>query len=510
MDLYSRHSQRDGGRNEPLLRVRGVHKSYPGVRALDGVDLDVYAGEVHALVGENGAGKSTLMKVLSGATLPDGGAIEMDGQEIDVRTPHDAHAIGIRMIHQELQLVPALSVAENIFLGSEPRHRFFIDLRKLRQKSEELLSRLGQKIAVDAKVERLPLAAQQMVEIAKSLASEARVLIMDEPSAILSDAELRELFLLIERLKDEGVAIIYISHRLDEITRIADRVTVLRDGRSVQSALVGELSLEEIVRLMVGRELSHVFPEAKNHPGEELLRVESLSAGIVRDVSFTLRRGETLGIVGLVGSGRTELARALFGADLPEAGSIYLDGKRVAPRTPREAIDLGIGFLTEDRKGQGLILNDPVRQNISLARLGAVAPHGLINEGRERENAERWVKDLRIKTPTVNEPVRNLSGGNQQKVVLARWLLAGSRVLIFDEPTRGVDVGAKSEIYQLMRRLAGEGAGIIMISSELPETIGMCDRLLVMHEGRISGELDKAEATPERVAQLMMNVGERV
>ena len=497
-----------GGGLAPLLRVRGVYKSYPGVRALDGVDLDVYAGEVHALVGENGAGKSTLMKVLSGAVVPDGGAIEFDGAPAELRTPHDAHALGVRMVHQELQLVPALSVAENIFLGAEPSRRGVINRRELRRASEEVLSRLGQKISVDARVERLPLAARQMVEIAKSLAGRARVLIMDEPSAILSDAELRDLFALIGRLKAEGVAVIYISHRLDEIARIASRVTVLRDGRNVRSAPLAELPLDEMVRLMVGREMSRGYPEPAGDAGDELLRVESLSAGPVRGVSFTLRRGETLGLVGLVGSGRTELARAIFGADRLDAGAIHLGGRDVTPRTPREAIDLGIGLLTEDRKGQGLILHDPVRQNISLASLDEFVSRGLVDRARERESAQRWVGELRIKTPTTEEPVRNLSGGNQQKAVLARWLLARSRVLIFDEPTRGVDVGAKAEIYQLMRRLAGEGAGIIMISSELPEAIGMCDRLLVMREGRVAGELARADATPERVARLMMKVGD--
>lgn len=492
----------------PLLRVRGIHKSYPGVHALSGVDLDIYAGEAHALVGENGAGKSTLMKVLAGSVVPDSGVIELNGREVSVRTPHDAHALGVRMIYQELDLVPALSVAENIFLNVEPSRWGVINRRELRQRSVALLARLGQKIDVDERVERLPLATQQMVEIAKALASEStRVLIMDEPSAILTEAELRELFRLIDKLKSEGVAVIYISHRMDEIQRIADRVTVLRDGRSVRSSVpLRDLTLDEIVFLMVGRELAKGYPDSPAQAREELLRVESLSAGPVRDVSFTLRRGETLGIVGLVGSGRTELARAIFGADKIDAGAIYLEGKRITPRSPREAIDLGIGFLTEDRKGQGLILHDPVRQNISLATLERITPRGFINQRQERENARAWVKELNIRTPTIEQRVRNLSGGNQQKVVLARWLLARSRVLIFDEPTRGVDVGAKAEIYALMRRLVAEGAGIIMISSELPEAIGMCDRLLVMREGRVVGELPKEEATAERVGQLMMKI----
>lgn len=491
----------------PLLAARGIHKRYPGVHALAGADLEVHAGEVHALVGENGAGKSTLMKILSGAVAPDDGTLEVGGRAVRLHSPRDAHALGIRMIHQELSLVPALSVAENILLGAEPTRMGLVHRRALRDRCAAVLDRLGQRIPLDAPVGSLSLAQRQMVEIAKAISRDARVLIMDEPTAILPDGEVSALFALVRQLRGEGMAVIHISHRLEEIFRIADRVTVLRDGAVVHSAPVDGLTREAIVRLMVGRELAAGYPPPAAEPGPELLRVRGLSRGFVRDVNLVLRAGEVLGLVGLVGSGRSELARAIFGADARDAGEIELAGRRIDPRSPREAIDAGIALLPEDRKTQGLILHDLVRRNVALATLAERTRGGLVDERRERAAVDEWVESLRIRTPGIDRPVRLLSGGNQQKVVLARWMLARSRVIIFDEPTRGVDVGAKAEIYALVRALTARGAGVILISSDLPEALGMSDRVLVMREGRVAAELARAQATPERVGELMMPVG---
>lgn len=489
----------------PLLEMRNISKRYPGVTALHDVSFALQPGEVHALVGENGAGKSTLMKILAGAELRDGGEILLEGQPIAVNGPQDAMHLGINIIYQEFNLVPHLSAAENIYLGREPAARIpgFIDFRKLYRDAQAVMDSLGVKLDVRAEVSRLSIAQQQMVEIAKATSRNSKVIAMDEPSATLTDHELHNLFALIRSLRANGVGIIYISHRMEEIFEICDRVTVLRDGELVGTKPVAETSRDEIIRMMVGRTLGESIPKRPTAPGEVLLEVRNLTRrGVFRDISFTLRQGEIVGLGGLVGAGRTEVARAIFGADPLDGGDMLVRGRAVRPRTPRDAIGLGIGLVPEDRKTLGLILNMVVRENTTLANLDALSRLGVIHRRREREVAERYVSDLHIRTPGIEQEVRNLSGGNQQKVVLAKWLFTQSSLLIFDEPTRGIDVGSKVEIYELMNDLVARGAAILMISSELPELLGMSDRVLVMHEGRLAGELSREHATQERVMHL--------
>jgi ribose transport system ATP-binding protein len=495
----------DARRPTPLLEMRGISKRYPGVVALDNVDFEVLPGEVHALVGENGAGKSTLMKILAGAETRDSGELLINGEPAAIHHPQDAMELGVNIIYQEFNLVPHLSAAENIFLGREPGAALpgFINFRKLYEDAQQLMDSLGVQVDVRTEVSRLSVAQQQMVEIAKATSRNSVVIAMDEPSATLTDHELRNLFELIRSLRDRGVGIIYISHRLEEIFGVCDRVTVLRDGHYVGILRVEETSREEIIRMMVGRELKESIPKRPAEIGEPLLEVRALTRkGVFEDISFTVRRGEIVGIGGLVGAGRTEVARAIFGADPIDAGEIRFDGKAVRPRSPREAIRLGIGLVPEDRKSLGLILNMVVRENTTLANLDLLTMLGFVNRKKERDVAESYTRDLRIRTPTIEQEVRNLSGGNQQKVVLAKWLFTQSRLLIFDEPTRGIDVGSKVEIYELMNDLAAKGAAMIMISSELPELLGMSDRILVMHEGRLAGELTREEATQEKVMHL--------
>jgi ribose transport system ATP-binding protein len=492
-------------KSAPVLEMKGISKSYPGVRALNGVGFDVRAGEVHALVGENGAGKSTLMKILAGAIPMDSGTILMDGKVVHIDSPLAAISHGIGIIYQEFNLVPYMSAAENIFLGREPRGVApgFIDFAKMNNEAQQVLDRLGVKISAKMLVSRMSVAQRQMVEIAKTISKKARVIAMDEPSATLTEHELDNLFALIAQLKSEGVGVIYISHRLEEIFQIADRVTVLRDGQLVATKDIADTNRDDIIQMMVGREIKEKIPKRAAELGEKLLEVRGLCReGVLKDVSFELRRGEILGFAGLVGAGRTEVARCIFGADPIDAGEIILDGEKVTISSPLDAIKLGIGFVTEDRKLLGLILSMAVRENISLANLDMLALLGFIDLKKERRVAEGYVSDLSIKTPSVEQKVENLSGGTQQKVVLAKWLFTKSKVLIFDEPTRGIDVGSKVEIYQLMNKLAAQGVGIIMISSELPEVLGMSDRILVMHEGRIAGELSREDATQEAVMHL--------
>jgi ribose transport system ATP-binding protein len=489
----------------PLLRMRGISKRYPGVVALDNVDFEVQAGEVHALVGENGAGKSTLMKILAGAEKADTGEILVNGEPLHLHMPQDAMDRGINIIYQEFNLVPHLSAAENIYLGREPAAAVpgFINFKKLYGDAQSVMDSLGCAVDVRTEVSRLSVAQQQMVEIAKATSRNSEIIAMDEPSATLTDHELQNLFELIRTLKSQGVGIIYISHRLEEIFDICDRVTVLRDGHYVGTLRIEETGRDEIIRMMVGRELKESIPKRPAPRGEPLLEVRGLTRkGVFEDITFTVHRGEVVGIGGLVGAGRTEVARAVFGADRIDAGEIRFMGKAVRPRSPREAIELGIGLVPEDRKSLGLILNMVVRENTTLANLDLLAMLGFVNRKREREVAEKYTHDLRIRTPSIEQEVRNLSGGNQQKVVLAKWLFTDSQLLIFDEPTRGIDVGSKVEIYELMNDLAAKGAGMIMISSELPELLGMSDRILVMHEGRLAGELSREEATQEKVMQL--------
>jgi ribose transport system ATP-binding protein len=491
--------------SEYVLEMCDITKRYPGVVAVNNAQLDLRAGEVHCLVGENGAGKSTLMKVLSGAVPLDSGEIRLSGGPVHIHSPHHAQQLGVSMIYQEFNLSPYLSVAENIFLGREPRlgRTPFIHWAKMYRDARAILARIRVNLDVRKPVNECSVAQQQMVEIAKALSFDSKIIVMDEPSATLTEHELAALFDLISELKRQGIGMIYISHRLEEIFTIGDRVTVMRDGQYIATKPVNEVTREEIIRMMVGRELTHEFPKESFELGEERLRIEALTRrGAFDNVSFSLRSGEIVGLTGLVGAGRTEVARAIFGADRPDAGRIILDGKPVTVRSPQDAIRLGIGLLTEDRKNQGLVLGMTVRENTTLANLRSLVKLLFVDRRRERAETDRFVRELQIKTPSIEQVVQNLSGGNQQKVVLAKWLFTESKVLIFDEPTRGIDVGAKVEIYRLMNQLVRRGVCILMISSELPEVLGMCDRILVMHEGRIAGELSHADATQERIMQL--------
>ncbi len=488
----------------PLLEMRGIDKSFPGVRALRGVDLELCRGEVLALLGENGAGKSTLMKVLGGAHAPDAGTLRVDGVDPGISTPIDARQAGIGVIWQELNLIPSLSAAENLFLGQERTVGGLVRRRDEVRRARELFARMG--VAVDplAPCRSLSVAQQQVVEIAKALALDARIIVMDEPSATLTLAEVESLFGIIRELRAQGIGVIYISHRLEEIFAIADRVLVLRDGESVGVRSVGSVDRDELIEQMVGRKLENEFPRRSSRIGEELLVVEDLArADAVRGVSLSVRRGEILALTGLVGAGRTELARLIFGADRRDRGVVRLGGRTLRIRRPRDAIRAGIGLLTEDRKSEGLILGQSVLENFGLPNLGRFSRLGFVRQRRERSAFDRFVDNLSIRLSYRRQPARNLSGGNQQKVVLAKWLERACEVVIFDEPTRGIDVGAKFEIYVLMQELAEQGKAIVMISSELPEVLGMADRVLVMHAGKLAGEIrDVASATQEDIMQL--------
>ena len=491
--------------SEYVLEMRDIVKRYPGVLAVDHGQLTLRPGEVHCLVGENGAGKSTLMKVLAGAIPMDSGEIRLSGEPVSVTSPHHAQQLGISMIYQEFNLSPFLSVAENIFLGREPRlgKTPFINWSTMYRDAREILGRVRTDLDVRKPVNECSVAQQQIVEIAKALSFSSKVIVMDEPSATLTDHELKALFDLIRGLKKDGIGMIYISHRLEEIFEIGDRVTVMRDGQYIGTKEVSEVHREDLIHMMVGRELKDEYPKERFARGEEVLRVEGLGIdGAFQDVSFSLHKGEIMGLTGLVGAGRTEVARAIFGADKLHAGQIFLDGRPITVTSPQDAIRQGIGLLTEDRKTQGLVLGMSVRENTTLANLKDLVRFLFVDRGREREVTLKYVDDLRIKTPTIEQTAQNLSGGNQQKVVFAKWLFTGCRVLIFDEPTRGIDVGAKVEIYKLMNELVRNGVCILMISSELPEVLGMCDRILVMHEGRLAGELPRADADQERLMRL--------
>jgi len=445
------------------------------------------------------------MKVLAGAIPMDSGEIRLSGEPVSVTSPHHAQQLGISMIYQEFNLSPFLSVAENIFLGREPRlgKTPFINWSTMYRDAREILGRVRTDLDVRKPVNECSVAQQQIVEIAKALSFSSKVIVMDEPSATLTDHELKALFDLIRGLKKDGIGMIYISHRLEEIFEIGDRVTVMRDGQYIGTKEVSEVHREDLIHMMVGRELKDEYPKERFARGEEVLRVEGLGIdGAFQDVSFSLHKGEIMGLTGLVGAGRTEVARAIFGADKLHAGQIFLDGRPITVTSPQDAIRQGIGLLTEDRKTQGLVLGMSVRENTTLANLKDLVRFLFVDRGREREVTLKYVDDLRIKTPTIEQTAQNLSGGNQQKVVLAKWLFTGCRVLISDEPTRGIDVGAKVEIYKLMNELVRNGVCILMISSELPEVLGMCDRILVMHEGRLAGELPRADADQERLMRL--------
>ena len=491
----------------PLLEMAGIEKSFPGVRAIKRGRLELLPGEVHALLGENGAGKSTLIKILAGAHRPDAGIIKVNGERVEIHSPLDAQRLGIAVVYQEFNLVPALTARENIFLGREKTRAGFTSPPAERRAAEELFRRINIRIDPETPCRDLTVAQQQCVEIARALSQNARIIVLDEPSAVLTDREVEKLFAIIRDLQAHGIGIIYISHRLDEIFALADRATVMRDGEYIDTQPVARLTRERIIELMVGRKLDQEFPKQRAAIGAERLVVRNLQRGDrVKNVSFHVHAGEVLALTGLVGAGRTETVRLIFGADPPDSGSVELDGRLLHLRGPRDAIRAGIGLLTEDRKAQGLVLGLSVRENFGLPNLPAFTSGGFVQHQRERDAFAGYVETLRIKISDHDQPAKNLSGGNQQKVVLAKWLERHCEVIIFDEPTRGIDVGAKYEIYLLMNRLAAQGKAILMISSELPEVLGMADRILVMHEGRITGEItDVPAATQQDILKLAMN-----
>jgi ABC-type sugar transport system ATPase subunit len=490
----------------PFVTLSGVSKAFAGVKVLKDVSFDVRAGEVHALLGENGAGKSTLIKILSGLYTPDGGTITVDGRQMKLTSPRDATAAGIATVYQELLLFPELSVAENIFLGHYPRTSSgVIDWSAVRSRARDLLDQLDtRELDVDTKVLTLSVAQRQRVEIAKALSRNAKILIMDEPTASLVEADVQRLMGIVRQLRERGVGIVYVSHRMPEIFALADRVTVLRDGAHVATKDIGEVDERQLVSLMVGRPIDSLFPKVEAAIGDTVLQVDGLNRGRqVRDISFSLRKGEILGIAGLVGSGRTELALTLFGMTPATSGTVVLDGKPVAIRSPRQARDLGIAYVPEDRGLQGLVKPMAIRKNISMATIDRLSSGIFIRAAQEARRATEAVKRLGVRCRSIGQPVGELSGGNQQKVVIAKWLETSPKVLILDEPTRGVDVGAKAEIHTIMGELVRQGVAILMISSELPEVLGMSDRVLVMAGGRIMEELSREEATPERVGAAM-------
>ncbi|AWK07623.1 sugar ABC transporter ATP-binding protein [Streptomyces spongiicola] len=490
---------------DELLRVEGIRKTYPGVVALDGVDFDLRRGEVHVLLGENGAGKSTLIKMLSGAATPDAGRILVAGEEVRIRGAQDSERLGIATIYQEFVLVPDLSVAENIFLGRQPRRFGMVDRKRMEADAGELLARVGVNVSPSALVRELGIARRQMVEIAKALSLDARVLVMDEPTAVLTTEETDRLFAIVRQLRADGVGVVFITHHLEEIAALGDRVTVIRDGRTA-GQVPASTGQDELVRLMVGRPIEQQYPRQPAEAGAALLTVEGLTRdGAFHDVSFEVRAGEVVGIAGLVGAGRTEVVRAVFGADPYDEGTVKAGGTAVRRHDVGAAMAAGIGLVPEDRKGQGLLLDASVEENLGLVTLRRATRAGLVDLGGQREAAARIADRLGIRMAGPGQQARTLSGGNQQKIVIGKWLLADTRVLILDEPTRGIDVGAKVEIYQLVNELTAAGAAVLMISSDLPEVLGMSDRVLVMAHGRIAGELPAGEATQDAVMALAVS-----
>lgn len=492
--------------NQPILQVKGVSKAFPGVQALSDVDFEVYPGEVVALLGENGAGKSTLMKILAGAYQKDSGQIYLNGQEIELTSPHHAQTMGISIIYQEFNLVPTQTVAANIFTGREPLYRGagrvlkMVNKQEMERAAQEMLDVVGAHVKPTDMIRSLPVAERQLVEIAKALSFDSRVIIMDEPTSALGDEETQNLFKIVRSLKDQGRAVIFITHRLKEVFEIADRIVVLRDGRLVGSVPAQDTSIDGLISMMVGRSLDQMYQKETAEIGDVVMRVQGLTRyGAVEDVSFELRRGEILGFAGLVGAGRTETARLLFGADALDGGEIWIDGQKVSIHSPEDAIRAGISFVPEDRGNQGLVLLLSVFKNEVLPTMSHFTRFGLLDGATLQQRAQEYVSRLNVRTPSLEQKVMFLSGGNQQKVVLAKWLMSNPKVLILDEPTRGIDVGAKSEIYALMSQLARSGIGIIMISSELPEILAMSDRVLVMCEGRVTGIIDRQEATQEAI-----------
>ncbi len=489
---------------EVILRMQGIRKTFPGVVALDNVNLDVRSGTVHSLMGENGAGKSTLMKCLIGMYTPDEGTVELAGDIVRFKDTKDGLEHGISMIHQELSPVPEMMVAENIWLGREPRGRLgLLSPAAMFRKTRELFDEWKINIDPKARMKDLTVSKQQMVEIAKAISYDAKIIIMDEPTSAIPEREVAHLHGMIKRLTDFGVAIIYITHKMDEVFRISDDITVFRDGKHVGSYPAKELDRDKLIKLMVGRELTDLFPKEEAEIGDVVLSVQGLTRGsMVKDVSFELHRGEILGLAGLMGAGRTEVLETIFGIEKADSGEVVLNGKTLRIKQPSDAIRAGMALLTEDRKLNGIMGVLSVRDNITAAALPRYSPRGVLRVGEMRKDSEDQREKLRIKTPSLSQLIKNLSGGNQQKALISRWLLTVPDVLMIDEPTRGIDVGAKSEIHRLMSMLAQEGKAIIMVSSELPEVLGMSDRILVMHEGRISGELSREEANQESVMHL--------
>jgi len=498
---------------EPIIELRNISKAFPGVQALSDVSFDVFPGEVHALVGENGAGKSTLIKIIAGVYQPDAGTIHFDHQPVQIMNPRHAREMGIAAIYQESSLYNELSVAENIFMGRHPRSSRLgtVDWEAMYREAEAVLNRLGIQMDVRAKVGGLSTANRQRVEMAKALSQQAKVLIMDEPTASLTQHDVEALFSAVRFLREHGVGIIYISHRLEEVFKLADRVTVLRDGHLVDTRPVKEATQSQLVSMMVGRTLDTLFPKEETVVGPPILRVRNLRRrGLVNDVSFEVRRGEIVGLAGLVGAGRSELAQVLFGIYPAESGTIEIEGKPVVIREPRQALAMGLAYVPEDRQRQGLILPMTVRDNISLAILETLTRLGFVSDRDEDRIAQAYVERLQIRTPSLQQLAMNLSGGNQQKIVVSKWLASKPRILILDEPTRGIDVGAKAEIHRLMSQLAQQGLGIVMISSELPEILGMSDRILVMRKNTIVGEYLRGQVTQEQIIAAAMGLDQQI
>lgn len=487
---------------DTILKINDIVKRYPGVLALDGVSMEFKEGEVHSIMGENGAGKSTLIKIISGAIKPDEGTIEICGDKFDYMTPMLSKKNGIGIIYQELNLVPSMSVVENIFLGQHVGSKIGPDFEEMDKRAKAIFKEFDVDIDTHEMVENLTTGKQQLVEIAKALTQNVKIMIMDEPSSSISVADVETLFKIINKLKEKKVTIIYISHRMEEIFELSDRVSVMRDGKYIDTKNIKEISRKDLITMMVGRELNESYPTRNTKIGENVLKVENLCGNGDFDINFELKKGEILGIAGLVGAGRTELAKVIYGAAKLESGTITVKNKQEKIKTPRRAIDLGIGYIPEDRKREGAFLEFPIDWNITIMSLERFSKLTVVNNKNVDSTASEFFKRLRIKAPDMKQYVRNLSGGNQQKVVVAKTLAAQTDIIIFDEPTRGIDVGAKQEIYYLMNDLVSQGVSIIMISSEMEELIGMCDRMLVMHEGRISGQLDKAEFTQNKILEL--------
>ena len=490
--------------DEFLLKMQGIDKIFPGVRALDHVDLNVRAGTVHSLMGENGAGKSTLMKVLIGMYQPDGGTIFFDGKQVQISDTATGLGLGISMIHQELSPVPEMTVAENIWLGREPVTKFgLISRREMNRASQALFDRWEIRIDPTKKMKDLSIAQTQMVEIAKAISFDSKLIIMDEPTSAITETEVAHLHRMIDQLRSTGTAIIYITHKMDEVFKISDDITIFRDGKHVASMPAAELNRDKLIALMVGRELTQMFPKLEAEIGEVILKVENLHRGhVVKDVSFELHRGEILGFAGLMGAGRTEVLETIFGVFKADSGTISINGNPLTISQPKDAIAAGMALLTEDRKLTGIMGVLSVRDNMIMAALPKYSPSGFLQAGRIEKDCEAQREALALKTPSLDQLIQNLSGGNQQKVLISRWLLTLPDILMIDEPTRGIDVGAKSEIHRLMSMLAQQGKAIIMVSSEMPEVLGMSDRVVVMHEGRVSGVVDRADATQETIMQL--------